>query len=317
LQDTRDGSPSYGGVPSTPELPPPANHYFYAIDAAFCGGAMFALYDLAKDDRYLRSGLRFADFLVHMQSAPGRPYARPAGEPDGFCEFVVNTGQGVAWNCDRHVKNLSALPVLRRAALLSGNPRYETAGKSARAFLLDGLSGAWEHADAKALADCQEVRCQGIWRRVQGPQGQPDTFVYGDTLAYALRGLFEYEGPSPTVRNLYDSFAGYRGKDAKTRRYDGRIAFAGYMHPANASPDAFSAYYDLVTLGILHGLRRAVRPDHFSVADEVLRQRVASAAALSWKMEFDLSVPAGEFVDLTTLANLGEALVLSAAPGTP
>jgi len=314
LQDMRDGSPTFGGVPSTPDLPAPANRYFYAIDAGFCGGALFAVYDLTKEDRFLRSGLRFADFLVHMQSGAGRPYSRPAGEPDGFCEFVVNAGQGVAWNCDRHVKNLSALPVLRRAAVLSGNPRYEIAAKSAREFLVDGLAGAWEHADAKALADCGQTPCQGVWRRVQGPQGQPDTFVYGDTLAYALRGLFEYEGPSPAVRKLYDTFAGYRGRDPKSRRYDGRIAFAGYMHPANASPDAFSAYYDLVTLGILHGLRRALRPEHFAVADGVLRQRLASAARLSWKMEFDLSLPAGEFIDLTTLANLGEALAMPAAP---
>ena len=317
LQDTREGSPSFGGVPSTPDLPSPADRYFYAIDAGFCGGAMFSLFDLTKDDRYLRSGLRFADFLVHMQGGPGRPYPRPTDAPDGFCEFVVNAGQKPVWNCDRHVKNLSALPVLRRAAALSGSPRYDAAAKSAREFLVDGLAGAWEHADAKALAGCREPRCDAIWRRVPGPQGQPDTFVYGDTLAYALRGLFEYEGPSPTVRKLYETFAAYRGTAPKTRRYDGRIAFAGYMHPARASPDAFSAYYDLVTLGILHGLRRAVRPDHFAVADKVLRRHLASAAQLSWKMEFDLSVPAGAFVDLTTLANLGEALLLPAAPDTP
>ena len=85
------------------------------------------------------------------------------------------------------------------------------------------------------------------------------------------------------------------------------------MHPASASPDPSSAYYDLVTLGILHGVRLAVRPDHHAVADRVLRSKLATAAQLSWKMNFDLSLPRGEFVDLTTLANLGEALVGPAA----
>ncbi|MCL4766373.1 MAG: hypothetical protein KJZ80_09085 [Hyphomicrobiaceae bacterium] len=314
LQNAREDSPGFGGVPSTPDLPAPASGYFYTIDAGFCGGAMFALWDLTKEERYRRSGLLFADFLVRMQSGPGRPYARPADEPDGFCEFVVGAGSAPAWNCDRHVKSLSALPVLRRAAVLSGDPRYEAAAKAARAFLVPGLAGAWEHADAEALVGCRQQECPRVWRRVQGPQGQPDYFVYGDTLAYALRGLFEYEGASPTVRALYETFAGYRGKADKTRRYDGRIAFAGYMHPASASPDPFSAYYDLVTLGILHSLRRAMRPDHYALADAVLRSRLASAAQLSWKMEFDLGIPSAEFVDLTTLANLGEALALPAAP---
>ncbi len=315
LQEMREGRPSYGGVPSTPDLPAPANRYFYTIDAAFCGGAMFALHDLTKTDRFLRSGIAFADFLVRMQNAPSRPYARPAGAPDGFCELIVDTGEAPAWNCDRHVKNLAALPVLRRAAVLSGDTRYDAAARSARAFLVDGLAGAWEHADAPSLAGCAGPGCRGIWRRVPGPQGQPDTFVYGDTLAYALRGLLEYEGPSATVRGLYDAFAAYSGKDPKSRSYDGRIAFAGYMHPASKSPDPFSAYYDLVTLGILHGVRRAVRPDHFAVADNVLRQQLASAAQLSWRMDFDLSVPASAYIDLTTLANLGEALL--AEPAQP
>lgn len=313
LQDKAEGSPSFGGVPSTPDLAAPANRYFYTIDAGFCGAAMFSLHDLTKEDRYLNSGLRFADFLVRMQSGPGRPYARAPGEPDGFCEFVVNAGPAPAWNCDRHVKNLSALPVLHRAAALSGKSHYEAAARSARSFLVEGLSAAWEHADAKALAECPEAPCRGIWRRVPGPRKEPDYYVYGDTLAYALRGLFEYEGPSPAVRALYETFAGYRGKDPKTRQYDGRIAFAGYMHPASAAPDPFSAYYDVVTLGILHGLRRAVRPDHYAVADRVLRQRLASAAPLPWRMSFDLSLPEGEVVDLTTLANIGEALIMPPA----
>ena len=313
LQDTRSGSPTYGGVPSTPDLPAPANRYYYAIDAGFCGDALLGLFDLTKDERYRRSGLRFAEFLVHMQGGPGRPYSRPPNAPDGFCEFVVNNGPTPAWNCDRHVKALVALPVLRRAATLSGMPQYEAAARSAREFLVEGLAGAWEYAEAAALAQCRERACPQAWRRIKGPRGEPNYFVYGDTLAYALRGLFESEGPSPAVRAHYDQFADYRGKDARTRKYDGRIAFAGYMQPATASPDAFSAYYDLVTLGILHSVRREVRPDHYAVADRVLRTQVASAAQLSWKLEFDLSLPRGEFVDLTTLANLGEALVGPAA----
>lgn len=313
LQETNESSPVYGGVPSTPDLPPPAGRYFYAIDAGFCGIAMFALHDLTKDERYGRAGLRFADFLVDMQGGPSRPYARPAGMPDGFCEFVVDYGDRPTWNCDRHVKTLSALPALRRAAAVSGKHHYEAAAKSARAFLVEGLAGGWEYADAAATAQCRDRTCPDVWRRVKGPQGEIDHFVYGDTLAYALRGLFEYEGPSAAVQTLYERFSGYRSNDARTRGYDGRIAFAGYLRPESASPDPFSAYYDIVTLGILHGIRRAVRPEHYAVADKVLRTRLANAAQLSWRMDFDLSLPSGELVDLTTLANIGEALAMPAA----
>lgn len=313
LQETNENRPVFGGVPSTPDLPPPASRYFYAIDAGFCGAAMFRLYDLTKDERYGRAGLRFADFLVNLQSAPGRPYARPPGIPDGFCEFIVDHDSKPAWNCDRHVKTLSALPVLRRAAAVSGKPLYDSAAQSARTFLVEGLAGAWEHAEAAPAAQCHDRACPDIWRRVKGPKGESDHFVYGDTLAYALRGLFEYEGASPDVRTLYERFSGYRSDDARTRGYDGRIAFAGYLRPESASPDPFSAYYDIVTLGILHGLRRAVRPDHYAVADQVLRTRLVDPARLSWRMELDLSLPANELVDLTTLANLGEALTMPAA----
>lgn len=313
LQERNESSPVYGGVPSTPDLPPPSNRYFYAIDAGFCGTAMLGLYDLTKKEAYRDAGLRFTDFLVNMQSSATRPYARPAGLPDGFCEFVIDHGPQPVWNCDRHVKTLSALPVLRRAAAVSGDPRYDAAAKSARSFLVEGLTGAWEHAEAAAAAQCRDRDCPNIWRRVKGPKGEPDTFVYGDTLAYALRGLFEYEGPSPDVRTLYERFSGYRSNNDRTRAYDGRIAFAGYLHPASASPDPLSGYYDIVTLGILHGMRRAVRPDHYAVADRVLRTRLADAARLSWRMELDLGLPESEHVDLTTLANIGEALMMPAA----
>lgn|GEM_PF-646473 len=317
LQETNESSMVYGGVPSTPDLAPPANRYFYAIDAGFCGTAMFELYDLTKDEKYARAGLRFADFLVNMQSGSRRPYARPAGMTDGFCEFIVDAGPEPAWNCDRHVKTLSALPVLRRASIYSGKPHYEAAAASARAFLVPGLAGAWEHADAAALSACRERECPNVWRRIKGPNGEPDYFVYGDTLAYALRGLFEYEGPSSDVRRLYQDFSSYRGNDPKTQRYDGRIAFAGYLHPASRSPDPLSGYYDLVTLGILHGLRRNISPDHYAVADRVLRTHLANAAQLSWRMEMDLSMPESEFVDLTTLANIGEALLMPPAAARP
>jgi hypothetical protein len=229
----------------------------------------------------------------------------------GFCENVIDNGSSVAWNCRRYVKVLVALPALRKVASATQRREYEEVAVRARKFLVAGLAGAWEFAETRSPQECGSPACALVWRRVPGPQKQPDFFVYGDTLAYALRGLFEYEGLTRDVRTYYDRFSGFVGKGVKSRAYDGRIAFAGYIRAAAQAPDEFSAYYDLVTLGILHELRRAHRKDHFDVADSALAKIAASASKLSWRMNFDLSVPADDYVDLTTLANLGEALLVA------
>lgn len=304
LQSAERGRPRYGGVPSTPDLPAPSNTYYYAIDAALCGDAMYRAHEVTGREQYLKSAVAFSDFLVTMHTGPGKQ--SESTKETGFCEYVVDDGVNKAWNCRRYVKVLLALPTLRKAASVTKRQHYDVVARSSRKFLVAGLAGAWEYAE-----ECGSRACTPTWRRVQGPQKQPDFFVYGDTLAYALRGLFEFEGLTQDVRSLYDRYAGFAGKDQKTRAYDGRIAFAGYIHPASKSPDEFSAYYDLVTLGILHELRRAHRKDHFEAAEKALTKIVASASKLSWKMNFDLSVPASDYVDLTTLANLGEALLVA------
>jgi hypothetical protein len=306
LQSSDTGKPWLGGVPSTPDLPAPGNRYYYTIDAAFCGEAMLRTFQVSADERHLKSAVDFADFLVAMHQGTARQGGSAA---TGFCEFVIGTGRGT-WQCDTFVKNLIALPVLRDVARQTGQERYNATAARARAFLVQGLAGAWEYAEASGGAACKSGSCAPVWRRVQGPHKQRDYFVYGDTLAYGLRGLFDYEGASPTVRKLYADFAGYRGKGAKTKSYDGGIAFAGYMRPDVREPDDFSAYYDLVTLGILHKLRRATEPDHFHRASGVLKKIVEGAGGFSWKMQIDLTVPASDHADLTALANLGEALLV-------
>jgi len=309
LQSREAGAPYLGGVPSTPDLPDSAGHYYYAIDAAFCGDAMFAAHALVKDPRYLKSALAFADFLIAMHRGPGR--VKPAG-PAGLCEFVIGDDQP-AWNCDTYVRSLVALPVLARATALTHKTRYAEAAASVRAMLVPGLQGAWEYASAPSPSDCDAGDCMVRWHRVQGPHREPDWFVYGDTLAYGLRALFEYEGPSPTVRSLYAEFSGYRSSAPAAKAYDGRIAFAGYMKPATREPDDASAYYDLVTLGILHNLRRTIAPEDFAIADRQLRGRALAASLRSWQLPFDLRPDTSPFIDLTAIANLAEAWLLPPA----
>jgi hypothetical protein len=292
----------FGAVPSTPDLAPPSNRYFYTIDAAFCGEAMFELARITQERRFMTSALGFATFLVHMSEGPAPRLS--TARPGGFCEFIVASGPPI-WNCNRYVKNLVALPFLRAMTRHTGDARYEAVAYSAREFLLPGLEGAWEYAEANP--SCAARNCTPVWRRIQGPYREPDMFVYGDTLAYALRGLFEYEGLSPDVRRLYAGFSSFKGTGPRTLLYDGRIAFPGYVRPALKAPDEFSAYYDTVTLGLLHRLRRAFSADHFSAADSVLLNRIARTPHVTWRMDMGLEIPQRGWADLSTLASLGEA----------
>ncbi len=308
-QSLEQGRPWYGGVPSTPDLAGPAGGYFYTIDSAFCGDAMLRLHALTSEQRYLGAAIRFADFISGMHSGPARLKRPPE---NGFCDFVVKTRQPT-WNCDNHVKNLIALPTLKRVGELTGKGTYKQVAQNAREFLVPGLLGAWEWADSASSSSCKDGGCSTVWRRIDGPQKQKDYFVYGDTLAYGMRGLFEYEGASDDLSTAYARFSTYSGTDARIEKYNGRIAFAGYLRPSEAAPDSFSAYYDIVTLGLLHEVRRAVAPRDFAEASQLLTSRGLAAAAKSWKANFDWSVSVGDNIDLTTVAAVAEASLLTAA----
>lgn len=311
LQVTDRKLPHYGGVPSTPDLQPPANQYYYTIDGAVCADAMFHLHRLSGDARHLASARAFADFLVSMHVGPGGGPQR--ARRTGFCELVAILKNRPAWVCDVYVKNLLALPPLQRIAEATSTKLYGEVAAEARAFLLPGLEGLWEFATAGSARQCTAKTCKPDWRRVQGPHREPNHFVYGDTLAYALRGLYESEGASDTVTKLYRRFASFKGQHERTTAYDGRIALAGYIIASTAAPDHFSGYYDLVTLGILHDVRRAAAPQDVVVANAALAALPKQATSLSWRMNFDGTLPKSEFVDLTTLGNIGEALLSATA----
>lgn len=308
-QSNNRNSAAYGGVPSTPDLKAPANRYYFTIDAAFCGLAMFDLYGLTKDKAYLNAGLKFARFIQNMHRQALRQSRNKRA--NGFCEFVLVPKRKPLWNCNLYVKNLIALPLLKQATKLSGKKSFQKTAETARNFLVTGLKGAWEYADFKTLKSKRKRRSlKGIWRRIEGPYREKNFFVYGDTVAYGLKALHDYEGVSKDLEFLYNKYVSYTGKAQNTKNYDARIAFAGYMKPKEAAPDEFSAYYDLVTLGILHQVRKTLNDEHYKIADAVLKSKVKNVNTLSWKMELDLTIKEDGYIDLVTLANLGNALLL-------
>jgi hypothetical protein len=314
--DLQDGtSEAYGlrAVPSTPDAPAPGDRFFYAIDAALCGRAMLETYRLTGEETYLDSAIGFGLFLEHLGEAQERVFARTTAN-GSFCEYAVPQGQGLAYNCDSYVKTMVALGFLKDLTAATGQRRFLERAMAARRFLLPGLEGAWEYADAQAALQCRQAPCPVQWRRVPGSHGEPDHFVYGDTLAYALAGLHAFEGASADVSRLYRQFAAYRGDSSQTYGYDGSIAFAGYIEAAAARPDPASAYYDVVTIGILSALRRDLAPEHDTRAWSFLDRLIAQDRQPRWGVGFEGEPIGIDYIDLTTLSTIGAAALHRAMP---
>ena len=291
-----------GGVPATPDLGGVQGTYYYVIDAGFCASAMLDVGQLARDARYDASANAFGGFVLSMmRDASGRHLA--AGSPGrGPCEAVVQPAGGKpAWNCRRYVKSLALLPVLSRLEALHPGMGYAAAASDIRSSMLPGLKGMWEYAEGPA----GDVH----WHRIEGPHGEPDTFVFGDTISYALKGLYEYEGASTDVRAVYADAGHPRMHDARTAGYDPRGAYAGYIVASTRSADPFSHYYDIVTMGHMRLVRAGVSPADLAIADDLLVRHVAQSARIGWKMDMMHRVSQTGMGDISTLSSIGTALV--------
>jgi hypothetical protein len=86
----------HGGVPSIANLRP---QLYYSSDALICTKAMMALWHATRDDRFLGSAGRFADFVLRMTNGPGfltsnvgypMQYVTPDGDYQNF--LVPNVG---------------------------------------------------------------------------------------------------------------------------------------------------------------------------------------------------------------------------------
>ena len=89
----------------------------------------------------------------------------------------------------------------------------------------------------------------GAWHRV----GSLDDTIYDDSLAYALLGLYDYEGYSGTVRKTYQVLNAI-GASPQYPAYNAGICWAGYI---NVKTKALACdYYDAVTSGILGRIRQ-------------------------------------------------------------
>jgi hypothetical protein len=116
---------------------------------------------------------------------------------------------------------------------------YETMMSTAVGFLREGFENLWLYYDP---ADEK-------WHRA----GSAETEIYDDSFAYALLGMYEYEGWSPACQRVYN-FINTISASPQRPAYNPAICWAGYIDVASRFPAC--DYYDAVTSGILWKIRR-------------------------------------------------------------
>jgi hypothetical protein len=236
-QCTDEAKLAYGGFKSNEN-----STYYYSVDACRIIPSLLKAYELTSDADYLNAAkLAAATFLYNMQRKPSE-----LGVHDkyygGFARAVTMDDM---WLREIDVECLYGLIGLK---LLCENDsenatKYESMMSDAVAFMREGFENLWLYFDPKPSGN-------GGWHRSRADE----TVIYDDSFAYALSGLYDYEGWNPTVQKVY-SFLNTIRASAKYPAYNPAICWAGYLDVVSASPAC--DYYDAVTSGILWKIREA------------------------------------------------------------
>jgi len=205
--------------------------YYHAVDACRVIPALLHAYELTATTDYLNAAkLAGNTFLKIMQDQ--QAYG-------GFAKAVTTED---AWLPQMDTECLYGLIGLKTLAEKHDAPNkatYETMMSTAVGFLREGFENLWLHYDP---ADEK-------WHRA----GSAETEIYDDSFAYALLGMYEYEGWSPACQRVY-SFINTISASPQRPAYNPAVCWAGYIDVASRFPAC--DYYDAVTSGILWKIRR-------------------------------------------------------------
>jgi len=213
----------------------------YAVDACRTVPALLKAYELTSDADYLESAkLAGGTFLFNMQHKPSQ-----LGVHDRYYGgFARAVSLADAWERQMDVESLYGQVGLRM--LCESDPakksQYEVMMTDALGFCRQGLEDCYSYFDPLPNGD-------GSWHRTDSA----NCIILDDTLAYALRGVYDYEGWSQTVQQAYaliNAISASRLYPA----YNPAVCWAGYVNVAAKTPAC--DYYDAVTSGILAAMRR-------------------------------------------------------------
>jgi hypothetical protein len=227
---------AYGGFKSTE-----TSDYYYSIDACRVIPALLKTYKLTGTVGYLDAAkLAGATFLYNMQNRPST-----LGVHDkyygGFARAVdIND----AWLPEMDIECLYGLIGLKmlREEDPANKTTYETMMSDAVGFLRSGFEDLYLEYNPPPNGD-------GKWHRV----GTSENEIYDDPFAYALLGVYDYEGWSLTAEKVYNFINTIRAS-AEQPAYNPAICWAGYIDVVSRFPA--SDYYDAVTAGILWKIRK-------------------------------------------------------------
>jgi hypothetical protein len=235
-QCTDDTKLAYGGFKSNEN----STHY-YSVDACRVIPSILKAYELTNNTDYLNAAvLAGATFLYNMQHKPSQ-----LGVHDkyygGFARAVTNAD---AWLQQMDIESLYGLIGLKMLYKhdSSNKSKYETMITDAIDFYRSGFEQFYLYYDPPPNGDAD-------WHRVDSNENT----IYDDSFAYALLGLYNYEGWSTTVQKIYN-FINAIGASAQYPAYNPAVCWAGYIDVITRSPAC--NYYDAVTAGILWKIRK-------------------------------------------------------------
>ncbi|MEM3623448.1 MAG: hypothetical protein QXR76_06750 [Candidatus Bathyarchaeia archaeon] len=235
-----DAKQAYGGFRSSE-----TSDYYYAIDACRTIPSLLKAYRLKNKTDYLNSAkLAGSTFLKTMQDRQGY---------GGFARAVTVNGD---WLLQMDIECLYGLLGLKMLAETYDNDKaniYQEIMVKLVDFLRSGFENLWLYYEPSDNA----------WRRVGAEESQ----IYDDCFAYALLGLYAYEGWSQTVQRVYETLNAI-GPSADYAGYNPSVCWAGYIDVVRRK--AACDYYDSVTCGILHDIRAAKDKPSLELSVQIL-----------------------------------------------
>jgi hypothetical protein len=225
-QCTDPAKKAYGGFKSNEN-----STYYYSVDACRVIPSLLRAYELTNDAYYLNAAkLAAGTFLKTMQDQ--QAYG-------GFARAVTIEN---AWLLQMDIEclyGLIGLKMLAETYDVENASLYQTMMDKAVGFLREGFENLWLYYDP---ADSN-------WHRV----GLSENEIYDDPFAYALIGLYDYEGWSLTAQKIYNFINSIRASP-QYPAYNPAVCWAGYINVSSRFPAC--DYYDAVTSGILWKIRK-------------------------------------------------------------
>jgi len=234
-QNNDPAKKAYGGFKSNE-----TSNYYYSVDAARVIPALIKAYKLTGTIGYLNAAkLAGATFLYTMQHPPA-----PTIHDKYYGGFARAVTDADAWLPEMDIENLYGLIGLQMLVVEDppNQSTYQTMMSDLVAFLRSGFEDLWLEYRPPPSGD-------GAWHRV----GLTENEIYDDPFAYALLGLYGYEGWSLTVQKVYNFINTIRAS-AQYPAYNPAICWAGYIDIVSRFPAC--DYYDAVTSGILLKIRK-------------------------------------------------------------